>query len=71
MWNLKKICKNELIYKTEIEPQVYKTDIWLPGRKQEWGISWETGIDIDTLLDIKLITNEYYCRAQGTLLSTL
>ena len=33
MWNLKKKEKsdtNELIYKTEIDPQTQKTNLWLP-----------------------------------------
>ena len=30
MWNLKKNGINELIYKTEIDPQPQKTDLWLP-----------------------------------------
>ena len=53
MWNLKnKKGINELIYKTETESQVWKTNLWLPrlgGR-----INWEIGIDIYTLLYIKI-----------------
>ena len=33
MWNLKKNDTNELIYKTEIESQMWKTNLWLPGGK--------------------------------------
>ena len=29
MWNLKKIFTNELIYKTEIQSQMWKTNFWL------------------------------------------
>ena len=29
MWNLKKKGTNELNYKTELELQMYKTDLWL------------------------------------------
>ena len=36
MWNLKKKKgKNELIYKTEIELQMQKTHLWLPGGKDK------------------------------------
>ena len=31
MWNLKKKGTNELIYKTEVELQMQKTNLWLPG----------------------------------------
>ena len=30
-----KVGTNELIYKTEVESQVWKTNLWLPGAK--WG----------------------------------
>ena len=33
MWNLKKNGTNELIYKREIESQMQKTNLWLPGGK--------------------------------------
>ena len=58
MWNLKKNDTNELIYKTEIESQMQKTNLWLPGGKHGGGINWEIGIDIYTLLYIKQITNK-------------
>ena len=34
MWNLKKDT-NELIYKTQIDPQTQKTNLWLPKGKGE------------------------------------
>ena len=34
------------------------------------GINWEFGVNIYTLLYIKLISNKICCIAQGTLLST-
>ena len=49
---------NELIYKTEIELQMQKTNLWLPGDKGGGGINWEIGIDVYTLLHIKQITNK-------------
>ena len=51
MWNLKKWRgTNELIYKTEVESQMYKY-----GYQGMWGgvINWKTEIDIYTLLYIK------------------
>ena len=44
MWNLKK-GTNELIYKTEIESQMYKTNLWLPRGQGGRGIKWEIGTD--------------------------
>ena len=35
MWSLKKNATNELIYKTEIDPQTQKTNLGLP--KGKWG----------------------------------
>ena len=48
---------NELTNKTEIESQMQKTTLWLPGGKGG-GINWDIGIDIYTLLYIKQITNK-------------
>ena len=37
MWNLKKKKDTiELIYKTEINPQTYQTNLWLPKETWEW-----------------------------------
>ena len=46
MWNLRKmnLFTNELIYKTEIESQMQKTNLRLP--EGRWG---ETGVVTDTL----------------------
>ena len=44
---------NELTYKIEIELQMYKTNLRLPGEKERGKINWEIGIDIYTLLYIK------------------
>ena len=35
MWTLKKNDTNELIYKTEIDSQTWKTNLWLPTGKGE------------------------------------
>ena len=61
---------NELIYKTEIELQSRKQTYGYQGARAG-GISWDTGIDIYTLLCVKQITNKTYYIAQGTLLNTL
>ena len=58
MWNLKK-GTNEIMYKTEKELQMQKTNLWLPGGggRRGW-TNWEIGIDIYTLQYIKQITNK-------------
>ena len=44
------MAMNELIYKTEIELQVCKINLWLPGAKMGQGrINWKTGIYTYTL----------------------
>ena len=35
---------NELIYKTEADPQTQKANLWLLKRKGGGGINWEFGI---------------------------
>ena len=40
MWNLKKDT-NELIYRTETDSQILKTNFWLP---KKTGVGWE-GMD--------------------------
>ena len=56
-WIPKKRGIDELIYKTELESQMQKTNLWLPWNK--WGgTNWETGVDMYTLLYIKQITNK-------------
>ena len=56
MLNLKNDT-NELIYKTEIDPQTQKTNLWLSKGKGE-GISQEDRINRYTLLYIKQIANK-------------
>ena len=50
MWNLNKNNTSEIIYKTEIDSQTYKTNLWLPKGKAGAGINWEFGIKIYTQL---------------------
>ena len=58
MWNLK-YDTNELIYKTEIDSQTQKTNLWLPKRKGGGGrINSEFGINRYTLLFIKQINKD-------------
>ena len=55
---------NKLIYKTEVESQMQKTNLWLPG--DWWGeINWEIGTDINTPLYIKQITNKNLLYSTG------
>ena len=49
MWNLKKKDTNVLIYKAEIELQMWKTNLWSPRGKERRGINWEIGTNIHTL----------------------
>ena len=52
MWNLKNET-NELMYKTEIDPQTQKTNLWLSkGKGGGEGINQEFGISMYTLLYI-------------------
>ena len=50
----KKNDTNEVIYETEIEPQTWTTNLWLPKGKVAGGrYKLESGINIYTLLYIK------------------
>ena len=58
MWNLKKHDINEFIYKTEIDSQTQKTNLWLPKVMGVGGINQEFGINIYTLPFIKQVNNK-------------
>ena len=49
----KNMGTDEFVYKTEVDSQIQKTNLWLPGYEEWGGINWEIGIDIYTLLYIK------------------
>ena len=53
---------DDLICKTEIETQKYRTNVWTPrgesGGGGGGGMNWEIGIDMYTLMCIKQITNK-------------
>ena len=51
MWNLKDKDVNELIYRTERDPQKYKTNLWLP--KGRGGINLRVWDQRIPLLHIK------------------
>ena len=51
MWNLK-MGTNELIYKTEVESQIQKANVWLPGEEKE-EINWKFRFNRYTLLYIR------------------
>ena len=54
MWNLrKKWHKWTFFYKTEIDLQTRKTNLWLPKKKMGEGIDWEFGINGYALLYVK------------------
>ena len=55
MWS-QKYDTNELIYKTEIDSQTWRANLWLPKGIRAGGIDWEFGIDMCTLLYIKQIS---------------
>ena len=48
MWNLEKKGTNELIYKTEMELQRCRKQIYGYQELRGGGINWEIGIDIHT-----------------------
>ena len=53
----KKNETNELTYKTEIESQLQKINLWSPGEKagvEERGINWDTVINKYTLFRYKI-----------------
>ena len=56
MWNLK-YDTDELTYKTEIDSQRQKTNLWLPKGKGGRGINQKFGINVYTLQYMKQITN--------------
>ena len=65
MWNLK-YDTNELIYKTEMDSQTEKANLWLPkGKGGGGGINYEYGISRYKLLHIKLINNKVLLYSTG------
>ena len=60
MWNLK-YDTNELIWETETDSQIQRTDLWLPrGRKDGEGMEWDFGVSRYKLLYIEWINNKLY-----------
>ena len=61
MWNLEK-CTDEPVCRAEIETQMQRTNVWTPRGEfcGEGGrvMNWEIGIDMYTLMFIKLMTNK-------------
>ena len=49
MCTLEKNVTDDLIYKAAIETQRWRTNAWIPRGKGE-GRTWETGLDIYTVL---------------------
>ena len=71
MWNLLfKNDINELIYKTEVDLEISKTNLWLANSKGGGGKNYELGVNTDSPLHRKQITSEDLLR-KGTVLSSL
>ena len=71
IWNLK-YDTNELIYKSEIDSQTQKTNLWVPkGKVWGWGINREFGIKRYTLLYIKWIINKDLLYSTGNYIQCL
>ena len=50
MWNLEKNSIDDLICKTEIQTQTYKTNAWTPRRgKGEGGMNWRLELTYTTI----------------------
>ena len=54
---------DEPVCRAEIETQMQRTNVWTPSGECGWGVSgggmnWEIGIDMQTLICIKQITNK-------------
>ena len=65
IWNLKH-GTDESIYKTEIDSQTQRTDLWLPrGRTGGRGIDWEFGVGRCKLLYIGWINNKVLLCSTG------
>ena len=56
---------NELIYKTEIDSQTQRTDLWLPRKGSRGGKEWEFGISRGKLLYIGWINNKILLYSTG------
>ena len=53
MWNLKRNATNELMYKTETDPQTSRINLWLLGERMEGGTVRKFWIDMYSLLYLK------------------
>ena len=71
MKNLKGHDPNELIYKTETDPQTHIMSLWLLGRRGGGGIIREFGMVMYRLLYLRWITKKDYSIAQGALLNVM
>ena len=61
----KKMRQNELTYKSEINSQTQKKNLWLPKGKGVGGINWEFWINRYTLLYIKQVNNKDLLHSTG------
>ena len=64
MWNLKHDI-NELIHKTEIHSQTFRTDLWLPRWREGERAGWEFGIGRCKLSYIGWVNNKVLLNSTG------
>ena len=70
MWNLK-YGTNEPIYKTEIDSQTQRTDLWLP-RWRGWNeMDWKFGVNRCKLLHLEWISGEILLYYTGNYIHSL
>ena len=62
---IKKKDTNELIYKTEIDSQTQKTDLWLSREGGGGGKGWEFGVSRCKLVYIEWINNKVLLHSTG------
>ena len=71
MWNLK-YGINEPIYKTETDSEMWRTDLWLPGRRGGGrGMRWESGFGRCKLLNVEWKSNKVLMYSMGTIFNIL
>ena len=65
MWNLK-YDTDKLIYETETDSQIQKTDLWLPRRRgTRGGMDWEFGVSRCKLVYIGWVNNKVLLYSTG------
>ena len=70
MWNLK-YGTDEPIYRTETEPQTWRTDLWLPRGRGRERMHWEFEVSSCKLLHLEWISNEVLLYIIGNYIQSL